>query len=61
VARLQAEHGHILEDFAWAGYTAGLRLLLDLGFAITSRTSTAASIGDTALHVAVWLEPLPKV
>jgi len=61
VARLQAEHAHVLAEFAGAGNTAGVRLLLDLGFPITSRTSAAASRGDTALHVAVWHERLPTV
>jgi hypothetical protein len=61
IARLQAEHGEILADFAGAGNTAGVRLLLDLGFPITSRTSAAASRGDTALHVADWHERLPTL
>jgi hypothetical protein len=61
IARLQAEHAQVLADFAGAGNAAGVRLLLDLGFPITSRTSAAASRGDTALHVAVWHERLPTV
>ncbi len=61
VARLQAERSQALADFAGTGNTAGVRLLLDLGFPITSRTSAAASPGDTALHVAIWHERLPTV
>ena len=61
LARLQTEHKEILADFAGAGnMLAGVRLLLDLGFDINSRTS-AASGGDTALHVAVWHERLSTV
>jgi hypothetical protein len=61
VARLQLEHGELLANFAGAGNTSGVRLLLDFGFDITSRTNAGASRGDTALHVAVWHERLPTV
>ena len=61
VPRLQSEHGELLANFAGAGNTAGVRLLLDLGFDINSRTSAGASPADTALHVAVWHERLPTV
>src|SRR5204863_213504 len=54
IARLQAEDGALLAEFAGAGNTAGVRLLLDLGADIGSRTSGGGASGDTALHVAVW-------
>jgi ankyrin repeat protein len=61
LARLQTEHKEILADFAGTGNTAGVRLLLDLGFDINSRTGAAASHGETALHVAVRHERLSTV
>jgi hypothetical protein len=54
VSALEAAHPAILADFAGAGNTAGVALLLDLGFSITSRTTSAAAPDDTALHVALW-------
>jgi ankyrin repeat protein len=61
VPRLQAVHGDLLANFAGAGNTTGVRLLLDLGFDINSRTNAGASPADTALHVAVWHERLATV
>jgi ankyrin repeat protein len=61
VPRLQSEHGDLLANFAGAGNTTGVRLLLDLGFDINSRTNAGASSADTALHVAVWHERLTTV
>ena len=53
-ARLQAERPGLLADFAGAGNTAGVRLLLDLGFDVASRKGGAE--GPTALHLAAWRE-----
>jgi hypothetical protein len=61
VARLQVEDGAILADFAGAGNTEGVRLLLDLGFDLGSRTSRGGTRRDPALHVAVWRERLATV
>jgi hypothetical protein len=61
VGRLQAADGAILADFAGAGNTDGVRLLLDVGFDIGSRTSRGGTRGDPALHVAVWRERLTTV
>lgn len=54
VARLQASDGALVADFAGAGNTDGVRLLLDLGFDLDSRTSQGGTNADPALHVAVW-------
>jgi hypothetical protein len=61
VARVQAAHGAVVPDFAGAGNTAGVRLLLDVGFDREARTNAGGSNGDTALHVAVWCERLDTV
>ena len=61
VARVQAAHGAVLADFAGAGNTAGVGLLLDLGFDREARTSAGGGAGDTALHVAVWHQRLDTV
>jgi ankyrin repeat protein len=61
VARLQAADAAILADFAGAGNTEGVRLLLDLGFDLGSRTGRGGAQGDTALQVAVWRERLATV
>lgn len=61
VARLQAADPALLADFAGAGNTAGVRLMLDLGFDIASRTDRGGAVGDTALHVAVWRNRLDTV
>lgn len=42
--------------FAGAGNTAGLKILLDNGFDIESRTSATYPKGFTALHLATWRE-----
>jgi hypothetical protein len=54
IARLQASDGALVADFAGAGNTDGVRLLLDLGFDLESRTSQGGTNSDPALHVAVW-------
>jgi ankyrin repeat protein len=54
VARLQGGDGALLADFAGAGNANGVRLLLDLGFDLESRTSRGGTNADPALHVAVW-------
>jgi Ankyrin repeats (many copies) len=54
VARLQSSEGALVADFAGAGNTEGVRLLLDLGFDLDSRTSQGGANADPALHVAVW-------
>jgi hypothetical protein len=56
VARLQAEDRALVAEFAGAGNTAGVRVLLGLGFDIGSRTGRGGASGDSALHVAVWRE-----
>jgi ankyrin repeat protein len=53
-SRLQPQHGTLLAEFAGAGNTEGVRLLLDLGFDIAA----CGRRGDSALHVAVWRERL---
>jgi ankyrin repeat protein len=54
VPRLQSRFPGILPNFAGAGNVEGVRILLDLGFDIESRTSLVQSRGDTPLHLAVW-------
>lgn len=54
VARLKSSDCSLVADFAGAGNTEGVRLLLDLGFDRDSRTSQAGASADPALHVAVW-------
>jgi ankyrin repeat protein len=61
VARLQSTTGALLADFAGAGNTDGVRLLLDLGFDLDSRTSRGGANADPALHVAVWRGRLETV
>lgn len=51
VPRVKAEDPGVVSRFAGAGNTAGLRLLLDLGF----------PLDPTALHGAVWRERLDTV
>lgn len=54
VASLEAEDRSFVADFAGAGNTAAVRLMLDLGFDVGSRTSKGGSSDDTALHLAIW-------
>jgi Ankyrin repeats (many copies)/Ankyrin repeats (3 copies) len=61
VARLQASDYALVADFAGAGNTEGVRLLLDLGFDLDSRTSRGGTNADPALHVAVWRGRLETV
>jgi ankyrin repeat protein len=61
VARLQGSDAALLADFAGAGNTDGVRLLLDLGFDLDSRTSRGGTNADPALHVAVWRGRLETV
>jgi ankyrin repeat protein len=61
VARLQASDAALLADFAGAGNTDGVRLLLDLGFELNSRTGRGGANSDPALHVAVWRGRLETV
>jgi ankyrin repeat protein len=61
VARLQASNSALVADFAGAGNTDGVRLLLDLGFDLDSRTSQGGTNADPALHVAVWRGRLETV
>jgi ankyrin repeat protein len=61
IARLEAEDGSSVAEFAGAGNLAGLQILLDIGFAITSRTGRGGARGDTALHAAIWRERTPIV
>jgi ankyrin repeat protein len=61
VARLQAADPAILADFAGAGNTAGVALLLDLGFDHGSRSNRGGNGGFSPLHAAVWRERLATV
>ena len=61
IERVQSERPDTLANFAGAGNTEGVRLLLDLGFAIDSRSHHPGSRGSSALHLAVWRERLPTV
>lgn len=61
VGRLQASDSTLVADFAGAGNTDGVRLLLDLGFDLDSRTSRGGTNADPALHVAVWRGRLETV
>lgn len=54
IARIEAAYPAIVANFAGAGNTEGLRLLLDLGFTIKSRTNAAGSRQAGPLHLAVW-------
>jgi ankyrin repeat protein len=54
IARLHASDGALVADFAGAGNTEGVRLLLELGLDLDSRTSQGGTNADPALHVAVW-------
>ena len=56
VDRLKRERPETLPNFAGAGNTAGVKILLDRGFDIEER-----SRGQTALHLAIWRERLPTV
>jgi len=61
VPRLKAAEPPILANFAGAGNTEGVRILLDLGFDIESESTHPGSRGNTALHLAVWRERLDTV
>ena len=61
VETLKAEHPETLAYFAGAGNTEGVRILLDMGFDIESRSIHPGSNRNTALHLAVWRERLPVV
>jgi ankyrin repeat protein len=61
IARMQASESALVADFAGAGNTNGVRLLLDLGFDLDSRTSQGGTKADPALHVAVWRGRLETV
>ena len=54
VASLEAEDPGLLADVAGSGNTDAVRIMLDLGFNVASRTNRAGSRSDTALHVAIW-------
>lgn len=61
VARLEATRPMLLAHFAGAGNTAGVRLMLDLGFDVARHGDEEQTNGPTALHVAVWHERLETV
>jgi ankyrin repeat protein len=61
IERIQSDHPDTLAYFAGAGNTEGVRLLLDMGFDIESRSRHPGSRGSSALHLAVWRERLPTV
>lgn len=53
VGRTQSENPGLLADFAGAGNTPAVQLMLDLGFdAGAARTKPRWAVGETALHVA---------
>ena len=56
VDRVKREHPDVVPNFAGAGNTKGVTILLDLGFDIEARVR-----GHTALHLAVWRERLETV
>jgi ankyrin repeat protein len=56
VDRLKRERPETLPNFAGAGNTGGVKILLDHGFDIEERAR-----GQTALHLAIWRERLPTV
>ena len=56
VDRLKRERPETLPHFAGAGNTAGVKILLDLGFDVEARVR-----GLTALHLAVWRERLETI
>jgi ankyrin repeat protein len=54
VGRIQSENPGLLADFAGAGNTPAVRLMLDLGFdAGAGRIKPRWAVGETALHVSV--------
>jgi ankyrin repeat protein len=62
VRRMQTRDSGTLVDFAGSGNPDAVRLMLDLGFDISSQRSTPRwSQGETALHVAAWRGYLPMV
>jgi len=61
VERIESARPDTLANFAGAGNTEGVRLLLDTGFDIESRSRHPGSSGNTALHLAVWRERLSVV
>jgi ankyrin repeat protein len=61
VKRLSSADRPVLANFAGAGNTEGVRILLDLGFDIESKATRPGSQGNTALHLAVWRERLETV
>ena len=58
---MQVGDSGLLADFAGAGNTDGVRLLLDLGFDRDSHTSRGSTNAEPALHVAVWRGRLETV
>ncbi len=61
IPRLKSSGHAIVANFAGAGNTEGVRILLDFGFDIESQATHAGSRGNTALHLAVWRERLATV
>lgn len=61
LSRLKVPPRAILANFAGAGNTEGVRILLDLGFDIESQATHPGSRGSTPLHLAVWRERLDTV
>ena len=61
VESLKVDRPETLAYFAGAGNTEGVRILLDMGFDIESRSTHPGSNRNTALHLAVWRERLPVV
>jgi ankyrin repeat protein len=58
VSGLKSSERPILANFAGAGNTRGVRILLDLGFDVESQSTHPGSRGNTALHLAVWRDRL---
>lgn len=61
VPRLESAEHPLVANFAGAGNTEGVRILLDLGFDIESQATQAGTRGNTPLHLAVWRERLATV
>jgi len=61
LSRLNSPEKPILANFAGAGNTEGVTILLDLGFDIESKATHPGSRGNTPLHLAIWRERLDTV
>ncbi len=56
IAQLKTDDPSVLARFAGASNSAGVLILLDLGFDVAARGGRPGEPGGTALHLAVWRE-----